>query len=562
MRSAPDRIGSFHALRSAFFTRFFETEITSQTDDLKGPFFWLLAALAMPGLFIPWLMVFDWHGIALFKGHIALREASQAEKAFYLGFTMIATGLLTTIVWSSVLPEKRDTLVLGALPVDPRTIVAAKLAALGAYILLVAVSMHTLGAVSFGAILSTKGPPFFAFRGIAAHFIASCAASAAVALAVAAVQGLTLAALGPRLFKRVSTLLQAVVVASLALGLALLPAVTSSVVHTIRGFGANEQRWILSLPPVWFLGLYEWLLGSSDPTIGSLALRAATMLGLAGLTTVVTYPLAYRRLMVSVVEAGHASRGAIGRTVLGILIRAAGRHDETRAAADFLVTTLARVERQRFVLAVAAGATMAWGLPVLKTYLPTAAPQPALLSLPLVAMMFLIGALRIASSLPADIRASWLFEVRGPSRPRARQALERVLFALGVLPPVVVFGLVHWRLWGAQVAFIHAVVAMALGSTLVQRLIWDCDGMPCAERWEPAHLDLGRRWPIYLAVFLVVALGLPRVELLLFDRPVAAAVFIGLLLLVAAAMRYASARHRIVPSYDEVDPVAGVLRLN
>jgi hypothetical protein len=199
---------------------------------------------------------------------------------------------------------------------------------------------------------------------------------------------------------------------------------------------------------------------------------------------------------------------------------------------------------------------------VLKGYVPTAAPQPALLSLPLVAMMFLVAALRIASSLPADIRASWLFEVRAPSRARARQTLERLLFALGVLPPVVVFGLVHWRLWGAHVAFIHGTIALAVGSTLVQRLIWDCDGMPCGRRWAPAQLDLGRRWPMHLTVFLLVALALPRIELLLFKRPMAAAVFIGLLLLLAVATRYASARHRILPSYDEVDPVAGVLRLN
>src|SRR5687768_7244600 len=112
MRIRGDRFDGFRALTGAFLARFFESEITTGTDDLKGSFFWLLAALAVPGLFIPWLMVFDWHLIGMFQGPIALREASRAEKAFYLGFAMIASGLLTTIAWSSLLPDRRDTLIL------------------------------------------------------------------------------------------------------------------------------------------------------------------------------------------------------------------------------------------------------------------------------------------------------------------------------------------------------------------------------------------------------------------------------------------------------------------
>src|SRR5688572_27793030 len=128
----------FKALTGAFFARFFESEITTGFDDLKSPFFWLLAALAIPGMFIPWIMAFDWHLIAMMKGPLALREASQAEKTFYLGFAMIASGLLTTIVWSTLLPDRRDTLILGSLPVGSSTIVAAKLAALTGYVLLTA----------------------------------------------------------------------------------------------------------------------------------------------------------------------------------------------------------------------------------------------------------------------------------------------------------------------------------------------------------------------------------------------------------------------------------------
>ena len=365
----------FRALTGAFLARFFESEVTTGTDDLKASFFWLLAALAIPGMFIPWMMAFDWHLIAMYKGPVALREASQAEKVFYLGFSMIASGLLTTIVWSSLLPDRRDTLILGTLPVHPRTIVTAKLAALLLYILLVAISMHAIGSVFFGAVLSTNTGTLFAFRGMFAHFVASSAASAVVALMVAAAQGLTLTLFGPRLFRRATTLLQIVLVGLVTLCLALMPVMSSSVVHTLRGFGSRMQPWVLSTPPVWFMGLYEWLLGTSDPKLLALAARAGLTLLAAAALTVLTFPLAYRRLMVSVVEtAAGPGRFAPSRLMRGALVLLSGRHPEARAAADFYVATIARVERHRFVIAIALGLSLAWSLPGLRTFEPSAAP--------------------------------------------------------------------------------------------------------------------------------------------------------------------------------------------
>ncbi len=509
------------ALTRAFLSRYFESEITTTTDDLKGSFFWLLAALAMPGVFIPWLMVFDWHLVAMFQGADRLREASGAEKTFYLGFSMIASGLLTAIAWSSLLPDHRDTLILGTLPVKPRTVVIAKLAALAGYIAIVAVSMHAMAAFFFGAILSTNSPFLFLVRGMVAHFVAACAASAAVALWVAAAQGVTLAIVGPRLFVRLTTALQAGLVALIALGLAALPTITSSAVDTVRGFGRGMQPWILSTPPVWFLGLYEWILGTSDPRIIGLARTAGLALALPAVAIAIAYPLAYRRLMVAVVETGQRpGRSVLARASGWALVAAAGRHPEARATADFLTSSLARVERHRFVLAIALGVAVAWGLPGWNALTPTARLEPALLSLPLVAMMFLLVGLRVASALPADVRAAWLFDVHSPSRSNARQALERMLFVLGVLPPVLLSAPLYWWLWGSNVAAMHAVISVALGVLLIELLIWHCDGMPCGQRWSPGRLDLGRRWPFHLAVFLIVAAVIPRVERFLFTNSV------------------------------------------
>jgi len=102
----------------------------------------------------------------------------------------------------------------------------------------------------------------------------------------------------------------------------------------------------------------------------------------------------------------------------------------------------------------------------------------------------------------------------------------------------------------------------ALGLALVELLIWHSDGMPCGQRWTPARMEFGRRWPLHLALFLIVVWVIPRIELVLFGRPYAFVFFSAFLVVLALCVRYASARHQIVPVYEDVDPVAGVLRLN
>ena len=75
-------------------------------------------------------------------------------------------------------------------------------------------------------------------------------------------------------------------------------------------------------------------------------------------------------------------------------------------------------------------------------------------------------------------------------------------------------------------------------------------------------MDFGPRWPLQLVVFLIVVVVIPRLELLLFRNIYASGFFNASLLILAVCVRYASAKHQIVPAYEDVDPVAGVLRLN
>ncbi len=567
--AAPHPRDQFAALVHSFLARFFENEITSGTDDLKNSFFWLIAFLMAPGLFMPFVLSFDWEMIARFQGTAALQVLSRGDKAFYIGFAMVASALIGAIAWSSLLMDRLDGLILGALPVRPAVVVRAKLAALAAYILLIAIGMHTLAAVAFGTLLSNHGTFAFVGRSIAAHFIVPCAASAFVVLAIAGVQGAALALTGPRVFARVSTVLQLGLVALIILGLLALPILEVSVVGTLRGTGRNVRPWLLDTPPLWFLGAYEWILGADDPVLMALARKAVVALLAAAALTVVSYPIAYRRLMASAVESG----GGIGRTgvLAGVgeaLTRAVARRAQLRAVSQFFLTSAFRVDRLRFVLASALGIAGAWGLPTWFALItdPAGATAARLWSAQLAAMTFLLVGLRIAAALPADVKASWLFDAQAPSRRQTHGALERVMFALGVLPVVAIGAPVYaWVLNlkpavpGESVALtvaMQALVTLAAGAWLVQALLWRFEGIPCARLWEPERLNLGKRWGLYVAGFLLFTSGVPAMHRLSAYVPGDGAWLALVLAAAAAATRSWSLRQppRLV---DDVDAVTG-----
>ena len=77
---------------------------------------------------MPMMMAFTWQFVAIGPGAGRLADpGTLGDKAFYLGFAMVATATITAIAWNSLLADRRDGLVLGVLPVRPLVIVAARL---------------------------------------------------------------------------------------------------------------------------------------------------------------------------------------------------------------------------------------------------------------------------------------------------------------------------------------------------------------------------------------------------------------------------------------------------
>ena len=528
-------------LTRAFVGRFFENDLTVGSGDLRSSFFWMLALLAPIGIAWPWLMSFTVAYVEAAYGPTVLREWAMADKVLYLGFTMVVAGALSVISWGALSIERRDVLVLGVLPVRGRTIVLAKLAALAVYTGLVMAVMHAGASIFFGLLLGTGETMQFGFRGIVAHFIAACLAGVFVMFAITAIRSTVLVMLGPRLFERASPALQFAVSTTVLVSFMALPNVSAAVVDAIAQ-KPGAATWIPDVPSVWFLGVYEFILGTDNPLIIELAMKAVSVTLIAIGVTTVLYPLVYRRVMRAADEIPPRARASWPTRVLEKMEIAAGYSARIRGVLQFTIATVTRVERHRLTLAVAAGITIALLLPVLLGVVRNpegalAVPPASLLSAPFTVVLFSIIGFRVAAALPGDVKASWMFAAVGAESETGRRGLRRIMILFCVLPATAVIGPILWLNWGAAWGVTHGVMCLAAGLLLVEIVLRRYVGIPCSGAWRPEGASLRTRWPAYLAGFVLFTQVIPRLSYVLAGETVALVMVVSILLVAALVLK-------------------------
>ena len=571
----PNERGQLGALRHAFLARFFDNDITGGSDDLRGSFFWLIGFLAAPAFLLGVVLMLNWEQVARTQGAAAVRAGAPSVLVLYLSYGMVASGLLAAITWSSLLIDRRDALILGGLPVKPRVIVTGKLVALASYLGLLTLAMNGPAALSVGFALSAGSDFTFVLRGIATHLVTGGLSCALMFLIVTSLQGMAMLLTGPRTFARVSAVLQVALIACVLIAFVFQPYFAVVTRDTLRGFGRLNVPWMLNTPPFWFLGTYEWLLGSDNPTVTMLHWRAMGAFGLATLMTALTYLLSYPRLSRSAVE-GRDAPVPRPRTAASVerLVQLLSDHPVSRAAAQFFATSLARVERLRFIGAMTMGVVIGWSAPMVFLWMGAAADRPdydpaplgptALLTLSFAALSILLVGLRVAAAMPSDLKASWIIPTIGTDGVPMRTGLWRLLYVIAVLPVAVTFGGVIGWFFGPAFGLSHAVILLAVGALLVELVLWNHDRMPNATPWRPERVQLGKRWPLYFFSFLFASWSVAYIENLVLGRAVLVAGLAISILAIAVTLRIAHRRRVVLPRDDEIHEIVdapAVLRI-
>jgi hypothetical protein len=271
--------------------------------------------------------------------------------------------------------------------------------------------------------------PSFAAR-VFVHATVSIAGCYSFFFALVALQGLLLVVLTRRVFKKVTGVLQAILVPAMlvmiVLSFSIQPKVTAALLTP------HFSSW---LPPIWFLGLYETMLGDPDPGMHKLAARAVAGLMISIVLSLFTYAVAYHRHRAMLME--------------GVVVPPKKRSRDLRlldwlfpdprqqAVIGFMLKTLAGSSQHRMILTAYGG----FGLAVLLSGIVGLGAVVGQAKLPaaifiythVVMLAFLLAGFRHLFSMPSELKANWIFQLtEAGSRQPWLDAIDRLLLIVGL----------------------------------------------------------------------------------------------------------------------------------
>lgn len=480
----------FRILYRHFLAQFFENDLVAPQGELRSGITGLLGIIAMPGLLLPLWMISKYSSLLAFfrmQRFVDRDAATWSDKIIFLSLALVIPALATLLKWDSLFPTRLDHAVLAPMPVRLTRILLSKAAALGSFVALFALAVNGGSTLLFPlAVLGDTGTLWDAARYIAAHFLATMAISLCACAFLIALQGLGLTTLGLERFRGISATLQFLVLTALLTLFLLCPTLSALAkqLHTLP-----QAAW---LPPFWFLGLYEVLLGKADGAHRDLAFIALLALGVCSFTAVATYALSYRRHFRRIPET--LEHGSSYATPLWTHVeRLADRFTQDRRRVGlllFVLQTFVRSHIHRLLFGVflsLAGAVILNGLIALT--LTSKGDADFALSAPLIVSFFLLTGFRFLYEIPADLPAHWLFRIAAPAHPVSFHRLM-LLFVLLVTTPLNAV-LLPWN-----DAVLHSIYSGLLAVILAEALFVDFHKIPFTCTFGAA------KWNVTYALFL------------------------------------------------------------
>jgi len=437
-------------------------------------------------------------------GAAAYHAIALADHFFLIAVPMWIVAFVTVLAGSSLFPNETDFRVLMPLPISRRLIFGAKLAALLGF---VGIFVATAEAALVPLFTVTIISPYLEHSVVAlatSYLIASLAGSLFAALAVIAIQALLLLLIPRRLLSSASAAVTSLLIFALIASLPFIGRFTAMSQPLSTG-----ARWIFAVPPAWFAGLEQWLLG--DARFQSHAAIAVSALAVAGLISAAAYLVLYWHFERAIIRSAPSRRAADAAASAFAQATADKSASKPAGAPAFRVVlgftslTLRRspLHQGLFVTISAIGAALVAN-DMLGIDIPAAMAArehswrhrelvDAVLWAPF-AMVFLSTlAVRASLLVPIETRANWIFRIT--ERPAIRidqlDAAAWAMRVLGVALPAIALLPLQWFVVG-PVALATTFAAVIGGAVLVEAIFLDWRRIPftCSYRLGKSFMPL------------------------------------------------------------------------
>jgi predicted permease len=561
----------FRILYRDLLARMVDLELVSAGGDpgqLFGQGAAVLAALSFTFLLVT--MPKYWTGSAP-AGQLQL--AAQAEAEFLFATTMAVAGMIAVLGWNIVLPDRRECVIMGVLPVRLRTIFLARVAAIGTAIGLGVLAINIFAGLAYPFVLSATGGGA-PVRTLLAYWLAVAGVGLFVCFALLAVQGLSALLLSRRLFLRLSGGIQLaaffVILGTYFLKPPLLLPLTKSLAISWE-------------PSFWFYALFQYAAGTAPAILEPFAWRALASILALGIMAAVAFSLAFHRTVRRVLEqpdlvAADQTRGA--RSLTRFLLERLLPAPLDRAVFLFAARTLARSRQHRLLVAAFGGIGLAVGLAYAKDlvygysgglwdslglnadanrYWDRA--NIPLLAGSLVLLTFAIAGVRAAFSMPAELGANWIFRITAAHSPAdCFAAVRKALWGLTAAPFWIAATTAFLLIWPVAQALEHVAILIVTGTLLVEVSLYRFRKIPFACSYLPGKSNMTVRLGVYATLLLLAADRGVAVEYWAMHDPLA---FVALFTLLCGAafwahtrtMRFAEAQGNTI-QFEETPPAA------
>jgi len=530
---AREEFDQLSILTRHFFGRLFRNDIVDFEDEMKNR---LAAVLAVLGVLVGWVSA-----LLLFGRYTMGPDAnlSWQEKAYVFIFMMIIFGIVTLLEWEMLFPDRQDFLNLRPLPIKLRTFFGAKLASFVIFVGLFSAAMSSLSSLSFALFLAPwrSSSPLFILRYIGAHLVSAFAACFFVFFACVFIQFLLMTILPGGIYTRVSLLFRFLLITAFVFALlafVVKPDMLDNSLRSLARLKDGQAAFIYRFPPLWFVGLYEVLLGNRDPVFAAQARAAGLALVFSLGSFLLASGLSYQRHVRRTLEARKTRpRFFRLRERAGELVQAAVFWTpEERAVAAFFSKTVRASPKHRLTLtnfmAVAAGfmlmimAAYRRGFRVLTFENINLLVQPVLLG------AVLLVALWTIVNIPVTPGARWIFQVSETDRRnRPVAGMKKAIFFKLFLPlALIVFlsSLFLWRDWRS--ALNHALFDLVVSILAIEAFFYRYRKIPFACASLPGKLLKTRGVSFILALIAAVAI-MPVIERSLLRNPSGFGLFLG-----------------------------------
>ena len=541
VRSCVDRLPlEFRVLYRQFLLRVVDLEslsIEAHIPSFVGQFAGVLILVslvqAVGGLMIPPPPNQMWH-------------IEQAD----IALTMLVIGLVSVLTWDGTFPDRRDAMVLGPLPVKPRMILLAKIAASAALLSLGVFCLNFASSVGWSVLFAASRGfgPFC--RYLSAYWITMLAAAVFLYSSVLTIQGLSAFLLPRRLFLRFSAITQIV-----AFGLFLSVYFLEPYIESPAGLAALRNDVVLAASPVyWFFALFNQCNGSLPAEGLWLAHRAWIGLACAVAGAVASLLICYLHTMRKTVEEPDlvpARRGFRWTPQLGGSLQS--------AILLFILRTLRRSRQHRVILALFYSIVLACALDLVHLAPRIGSAAPMSLDFVVLTMwmtVFAVLGFRAICPLPISLTANWVLrstQLRPPQDYIA--AVWRSMILLALVPVWTTAALLSLPYRPLLQTGVHLAVLLLLGSILLEATLIGFHKVPFTCSYLPGKTNFQYVfWTCLVGAMLILLFAL-SIEFPALQSPVRSALLLFVLAVAAVGLHiYNRQRARSAVLYFEEPP--------